>query len=378
MSELSERRSRNAVRHRRNSVLIVGGGPAGLATAIELSKFGICALVIERSGYDDVRVGEHLQPSAVLQLNAIESTLPPDAHVVSAGVEAYWGSETPNYMDYFSHPGQHGLNLSRPRFDAELARACELSGATVLRSATLTRAQKRKTDWEVDIANGSKTQNCSASVIVDATGRASTFARSQGAKIRAHDRQIAVVAFGNDLNNGTNTRSLVETAEIGWWYSAPIGPTRSICMLVTDDDLLPRGAHSDLYPWWLDQLSRTVQLAHRFRDTGPSHRLVIRSARSQRVQPPCGIGWLAVGDAAMAFDPMASQGIAKALDHGRRVAADIASHVAGDASFLERFALNLEREYTAYRDTRADYYRIEKRWPRSMFWKRRHEKHMKS
>jgi hypothetical protein len=80
----------------------------------------------------------------------------------------------------------------------------------------------------------------------------------------------------------------------------------------------------------------------------------------------------------MAFDPMASQGIAKALDHGRRVAADIASHVAGDASFLERFALNLEREYTAYRERRADYYRIEKRWPRSSFWKRRHENHMTS
>jgi flavin-dependent dehydrogenase len=380
MSELSGRKSRNAVIHRGYSVLIVGGGPAGLATAIELSRFGICALVIERSDYDDVRVGEHLQPSAVLQLNAIEyrSTLPLDAHVVSAGVEAYWGSETPNYMDYFFHPGQHGLNLSRPRFDAELARACELSGATVLRSATLARALKRKTGWEVDIANGSKTRNCSVSVIVDATGRAATFARSQGAKVRAHDRQIAVVAFENDLNNGTHTRSLVETAEIGWWYSAPIGPTRSICMLVTDDDLLPRGAHSDLYTWWLDQLSRTAQLAHRFRDTGPSHRLVVRSARSQRVQPPCGIGWLAVGDAAMAFDPMASQGIAKALDHGRRVAADIASHVAGDASFLERFALNLEREYTAYRERRADYYRIEKRWPRSSFWKRRHENHMTS
>ena len=76
----------------------------------------------------------------------------------------------------------------------------------------------------------------------------------------------------------------------------------------------------------------------------------------------------------MAFDPMASQGIAKALHHGKRAAADIASHLAGDASVLESLALSLEREYAAYRTTRADYYRIEKRWPRSMFWKRRHEK----
>jgi flavin-dependent dehydrogenase len=362
------------VRHRVYSVLIVGGGPAGLATAIELSGLGISALVIERSAYDDVRVGEHLQPSAVLQLRAIESrsSLPLDIHAVSDGVEAYWGSETPSYLDYFLHPGQHGLNLSRPQFDASLARACELCGATVLRSATLTRALKRETGWDVDIAIDGKARSCSASVIVDATGRAATFARSQGAKVRAHDRQIAVVAFENDSNNGANSRSLVETAEIGWWYSAPLGPARRVCMLVTDDDLLPRGAPSDLYAWWLDQLSRTARLAHRFRDTGSSHRLVVRSARSQRVEPPCGTDWLAVGDAAMAFDPMASQGIAKALAHGKRAAADIAPHLAGDAFFPERFALDLEREYAAYRATRAGYYRIEKRWPRSVFWERRH------
>jgi flavin-dependent dehydrogenase len=357
------------------SVLIVGGGPAGLAVAIELARRGLSALVIERSDYDDVRVGEHLQPSAVLRLRAIESRskLPFDAHAVSAGVEAYWGSEAPSYMDYFFHPGQHGLNLARPRFDADLARACELCGASVLRSATLTRALKTEAGWEVEIAVDGATRNCSASAIVDATGRAATFARSQGAKIRAHDRQVAVVAFEDDASNGAKSHSLVETAEIGWWYRAPIGPTRSVCMLVTDDDLLPRGAHCDLNGWWLDQLCRTVHAAQRVRDIGPSLRLVVRSARSQRVEPVCGTDWLAVGDAAMAFDPMASQGIAKALDNGKRAAADIAAHLAGDVPFPERLALDLEREYAAYRATRAAYYRIEKRWPRSTFWKRRHE-----
>jgi hypothetical protein len=40
----------------------------------------------------------------------------------------------------------------------------------------------------------------------------------------------------------------------------------------------------------------------------------------------------------MAFDPLASQGITNALDHGKRAAADIVSHLAGDAAFLERSA----------------------------------------
>jgi flavin-dependent dehydrogenase len=356
-------------------VLVVGGGPAGLATAIALAEQNISALVVERSVYDDVRIGEHLQPSAVLQLRSIDSrsNLPLESHFASGGVEAYWGSETPNFMDYFFHPGQQGLNLARPRFDADLARACELCGATVLRDASLTRVLRGTRDWEIDIAVGRETRKHSVSVIVDATGRAATFSRSQGAKIFADDRQIAVAVFANDSNDGINTRSLVETVEIGWWYHTPLGPTRSIFMLVTDANLLPRRAQSDLWAWWLDQLGRTAQLVQRFRDAGPPPRLIIRSARSQRIDPMCGTGWIAVGDSAMAFDPLASQGIAKALHDGKRAAGHIAAHLGGDTSSLQRLALQFEREYDAYRAIRADYYRLEKRWPRSVFWHRRHQ-----
>ncbi len=331
-------------------------------------------MVIERTVYDDLRIGEHLEPAAVLQLCAIDPTskLSLDAHLASAGVEAYWGSATANHMDYFLHPGQRGLNLSRPRFDADLARACESAGATVLRSASLTRASRTSRGWEVDLTINGKARTCQVSLIVDATGRAASFSRSQGARVRAHDRQIAVVAIANDSNHQIDdSRSIVEAVELGWWYGAPIDAARSICMLVTDDDLLPRGANSNQRAWWFEQLGSTAQLAHRFRNFQQSQRLIVRSARSQHLDAPCGIGWLAVGDAAMAFDPLASQGIAKALDHGKRAASSIAAYLSGDAMSLERLALDLRREYASYRVTRADYYRLEMRWPQSVFWKRR-------
>jgi flavin-dependent dehydrogenase len=355
-------------------VLVVGGGPAGLATAIALAEQDVAALVVERSAYDDVRIGEHLQPSAVLQLRSIgaRSNLPLEPHFASDGVEAYWGSGTPNHMDYFLHPGQRGLNLLRPRFDADLARACEQRGATVLRNTFLASARRGDGDWEVDIAVGRKARKQSVSVIVDATGRPATFSRRQGAKILAGDRQIAVVSLASGAHDGTDTRSLIETVEIGWWYHAPLGPTRSICMLVTDDDLLPRGTPSDLSAWWLVQLGRTAQLVQRLRVAKPPQRLIVRSARSQCVDPAWGNGWIAVGDAAMAFDPLASQGIAKALHDGKRAAAHIAAYLKGDNTSLHRLTFEFEREYAAYRATRANYYRLEKRWPDSLFWTRRH------
>ena len=276
----------SAVPCRSHPVLVVGGGPAGLATAIELTGHGIAAVVIERTVYDDLRIGEHLQPAAVLQLRAIDPTskLSLDAHLASAGVEAYWGSATANHMDYFLHPGQRGLNLSRPRFDADLARACESAGATVLRSASLTHASRTSRGWEVDITVNGKARTCHVSLIVDATGRAASFSRSQGARVRAHDRQIAVVAIANDSNHQIDdSRSIVEAVEMGWWYGAPIDAARSICMLVTDDDMLPRGANSNQRAWWFEQLGSTAQLAHRFRSFQPSQRLIVRSARSQHL-----------------------------------------------------------------------------------------------
>ena len=48
----------DAMPHREHPVLIVGGGPSGLATAIELAAQEIAAVVVERSDYDDVRVGD--------------------------------------------------------------------------------------------------------------------------------------------------------------------------------------------------------------------------------------------------------------------------------------------------------------------------------
>ena len=356
---------------RNYSVLIIGGGPAGLATAMELVRCGIAATVIERSTYNDVRIGEHLTPAGVLQLRALDpglSTLT-SPHGRSAGVTAYWGSTAANHTDYFLHPGQGGLNLSRPRFDTELAQAAETSGATVLRSASLKLALRTKAGWAVDVEKDGRIARFVVPFIVDATGHVAKFSRQQGAKILVHDRQVALVAFQDSSDDAyVNTRSIVETAEDGWWYHACIKAPRSVCMFITDSDLLPGGGKHVLYDWWLQQLGRAH---HMPRQSGKVTDFFIRSASSQCLDVPVGLGWLAVGDAAMAFDPLASQGIAKALNHGSRAASAIFAHFRRDELSLMRFAEHLRREYVDLRFTRAQYYQLESRWPRSTFWRRR-------
>ena len=365
----------DAVQDHACSALIVGGGPAGLATAMELARRGVAAVVVERGAYNDIRIGEHLSPAGILLLRALapDSRLPLNVHSASAGVDAYWGSQTASHMDYFFHPGQNGLNLSRPRFDADLAHACEMAGATIIRCAHLKRALKQKRGWIVEIETEDSTALFPAAVIVDATGRSAAFSRRQGASIVAHDRQVSIIGVfdGAYAQPGTN-RLIIEAVEGGWWYSALIGASRRICMLITDDDLLPRGGKVKLQMWWRDQLSRTSYLTNCLQEGAASANLIVRSARSQRLDVLSGAAWLAIGDAATAFDPLTSLGIAKALDHGKRAASAVAAYLGGEVSSLDDLAVEFSREYADYRGMRARYYRLEKRWSQSPFWERRH------
>jgi len=43
-------------------VAIVGGGVAGATTAMVLARHGLSTVVIERSSYDHLRIGETLPP----------------------------------------------------------------------------------------------------------------------------------------------------------------------------------------------------------------------------------------------------------------------------------------------------------------------------
>jgi len=43
-------------------VVVAGGGPAGSATALDLSRRGFRVMLIEQSAYESFRVGETLPP----------------------------------------------------------------------------------------------------------------------------------------------------------------------------------------------------------------------------------------------------------------------------------------------------------------------------
>ena len=94
-------------------------------------------------------------------------------------------------------------------------------------------------------------------------------------------------------------------------------------------------------------------------------------AQSARLERFYGEGWLAVGDAAISFDPLSSQGIMTALFAGMVAGQAIHADLSGDPQALDLYSARLTTIYDAYLNNRLLYYSYEGRWRDRPFWRRR-------
>jgi flavin-dependent dehydrogenase len=97
----------------------------------------------------------------------------------------------------------------------------------------------------------------------------------------------------------------------------------------------------------------------------------ITDAAGARLDRFAGPGWLAVGDSALSFDPLSSQGLLTALYTGLRAGQAADRLLDGDDGPLEAYARRLGAIHDAYRRHRAAYYAAERRWADRTFWLRR-------
>ena len=336
--------------------MILGGGPAGLVTAFRIVKSGGSAVVVERGRYDEIRIGEHLPPEGVaLVRSAGFSGLGDDAHVRCAGVNAWWGGDAPHYMDYLFHPVGHGLNLSRPHFDSCLAEQCRSAGVQMpYRCAADHCCAHALADGGPKCNAATTSGSTRPRLVVDATGRSAAFARLQGSSIEALDSQVGLIAFraSNPAVDPAGGRVVIESAEHGWWYFAPLSGGRCVCMFMTDADLLAATPGSAL-ACWEERMQRTVHVRSCVEQYPVLTRFIVRPARSQRLDRMSGRGWVAVGDAAIAFDPLSSHGIAKGVEHGLQAADAVLACLDGDDAALERLSDRFATEFTDYEHMRA-------------------------
>jgi flavin-dependent dehydrogenase len=361
---------------RRYDVVILGGGPAGSATALALARSRCSIAVLESSTYDRVRIGETLPPIARVPLTrlGVWERFIAERHAPSPGNVSAWGQAEPYEEQFIFNAYGPGWHLDRTRFDAMLASAAEQAGTTLFRGARLKSCIAMPGgDWEVGFMFDGALRNMRTTFLVDATGRAASHARHHGARRLTYDRLVGVAGLFRPCaaREEPDTRTLVEACELGWWYSAGLPNGRLITAFMTDADLLPSGV-TGVREHWRRQLERAphthARVAGRLSDTP----LRVVTARTDKLDRVTGPRWLAVGDAALTFDPLSSHGITTALQCGLSAGSTIERWSNGQRDALVEYERDAQTDFDHYLRARAVQYGRERRWPASAFWRRRH------
>ncbi|HET6762826.1 MAG TPA: FAD-dependent oxidoreductase [Longimicrobiaceae bacterium] len=366
-------------------VAVVGGGPGGCAAAITLRAHtpGLSVVLLEASAYGGTRLGETLPPpaAAVLEHLGVAAEFAAQGHHAAYGTAAAWGSAAAHENDFVFHVRDVGWHLDRAAFDAMLHRHAAARGADARTSARVEDARRRAGGgWTLALAGGGCVET---RLVVDATGAHAAFARRHvGARPTEGDRLAGFVRFfpapavadpSDDIAGPPgDPRTLVEAFRDGWWYTAPLPGGARVVACMTDSDIAREMGIAN-GERWMDVLRETApQVGACIAGCGDAGPVVVRAARSRRLDRVAGADWMAVGDAASSFDPLSSQGITKALRSGIFAAYAAGDLLAkGDDAGIRRYERFVAQEFAAFETTRARYYGEERRWPGSKFWRRR-------
>jgi flavin-dependent dehydrogenase len=281
----------------------------------------------------------------------------------SYGIRTAWETAVPRHQDFVQNPYGCGWHVDRARFDAMLASAAVRAGASLFQPARAGSFSKGGNDtWALEVTQSGAVHTLAGRVLVDATGRKAMLASRLGGKADVADRLIGAVAFSE--KSETAQWALIEAVKEGWWYSVPLPGAGMVFAYMTDSDL------------WMDrrwdELLRLAPLT--FERAGckqipPPSQIV--SAASVVRRPVTGPDWMAIGDAALAFDPLSGQGVFKSIETGTRCGSAIAGYFDGDLNALAEYENWIEETYRSYLAIRAQYYSSVVRWTGSRFWKRR-------
>jgi flavin-dependent dehydrogenase len=322
-------------------VCIFGAGPAGAATAARLANLGVATVVLERPPKEKPWGGESFTGAIREPLVALGlwEGFCAAGHVAGYEQRAAWGGAPWTKDSVFSHYGNL-WHVDRDRFDRDMRDGLRNRDIPILEYASVEVLRRGGDTWQVRL---DQCRQVSAKYLVDATGRARALARKLGARPRIYDRLIALTAL-IPRNRKFDHVMVVETTAEGWWYAAPV-PQGHVIAYFTDSDLTPR------------QLTRSMR-------TVAANSVFTRAESRQ--------GWLTVGDACAAHDPLCGCGVHRALDNGIRAADAIESYLQdGNVSLLDDYDRRCRDQFEIYLTGLIQHYSYEQRWAASPFWRRR-------
>ena len=332
---------------------MVGGGPAGCSFAVSAAQAGHHVVLLDEDRRRQTWPGEALPAGGEELVDSIFGPGLFTGHEVAHGTTAAWGTNQLIAHDFMAHWSGHGWHLDRARFDADLRDRARAAGA-VLEAERLMSLDGQRGAWLLN-------ERWTAEWVIDATGRSGAVMGRLGVPLVRLDDQIALIGVVPD--RGGERVTTVESVPMGWWYTAPLPDSKRVAALITDADLV---AH-DRQNMWHTALKATHHIAAIVGPKTPTN-IGAYPASSQYREHLVGDGWISVGDAAVALDPLSGQGMITGL-----VMAAHAGHaLEGD---LHSWADNYRGLLIEHESTRTQFFDLEQRWPDEPFWARRLSDH---
>ncbi len=350
-------------------VAIIGAGVAGSVAAIALAPTHSVVL-IDKQAEPPQRIGECLPPAArriFRRLDLLEA-FNQQSHLPSQGMQSYWGSEHAQIVDHIRNPDGFGWHLDRQKFELFLRESAHQRGVECIWPAKLVSVQDTDEYWDITTDSAHRIQ---AKFLIDAGGRQSPFARLRGIQREQTDKLIACWAILSD--NTQHRMGMLSATKTGWWYSAPLPDNKRVIAFQTDSDQVDSEVKKD--PGVLIRLALTcpamTRLFASLDDTSISDSIHcgVSAANSTRLTQVAGHRWAALGDAALSFDPLSSQGMFNAMASAMQLV-DLMQTSKDVSREYKHQIENIWQRYLIHKNT---FYRQENRWKDSPFWKRRHQ-----
>ena len=356
-------------------LVILGAGPAGCATALAAIAAGVERVaILDRPASQAFKVGESAAPDVVakLRLLGISNDLGARGHRPYYTNLSLWAGER-RFDDFLHRSTGDGWHLDRERFDEDLRQASGEKGAQLLTPAVLESLRWDSSEWQLQITYQDKQHLLSCRYLVDASGRGATLCRRLGVERKRLDDLVAVACKWPNAGRLEGI-TLVESVADGWWYATGLPDGSALLALMSDASVVrQKGLRNSeaFYALWgqTEELQQWLQPSRQH-----ALSLTCFAAYSGFVTQAAGPGWIAVGDALAAFDPLTSSGISNALGDGLAAAPVITDWLnRHDLQAAEQYALRANRGINRFIKEWQGQYSLERRWSDHPFWAHRRE-----